>query len=264
MSMKKFKLFLLYLFLGIGLTVAQTKTVTGIVLSEEDNEPIIGASIIVKGNASLGTVTDFDGNFSINVPNNATTLVVSYVGMTPQEVAVSNQRITVMLRSSVELAEVVITALGISREKKALGYGVTEVKSDELVTSRGGLSNPITALQGKVSGLQISSNSGNIGGSSKVLIRGNSSISGNNAPLFVIDGVPIEGTDYNSTDTQRGAGGYDYGNLIQDINPDDIESLSVLKGPNASALYGSRAANGVIMITTKKGKKGDGYGITFN
>ena len=262
--MKKINLFLLYLFLGIGLTVAQTKTVTGLVLSEEDNEPIIGASIIVKDNASVGTVTDFDGNFSLSVPNNATTLVVSYVGMTPQEITVTNQRITVILKSSVELDEVVITALGISREKKALGYGVTEVKSEDLVTSRGGLTSPITALQGKVSGLQIAGNSGNMGGSSKVLIRGNSSISGNNQPLFVIDGVPIEGTDYNSTNTQRGAGGYDYGNLIQDINPDDIESMSVLKGPNASALYGSRAANGVIMITTKKGQKGEGYGVTFN
>ena len=262
--MKKFKFFLLYLFLGIGLAVAQTKTVTGLVLSQDDNEPVMGASVVVKGNTAIGTVTDMDGNFSLNVPENATVLVVSYVGMTPKEVAVSTQRITVVLESSVALDEVVVTALGITREKKALGYGVTEVKSEELVTSRGGLSSPITALQGKVSGLQIAGSSGNMGGSSKVLIRGNSSISGNNQPLFVIDGVPIEGTDFNSTDTQRGGGGYDYGNLIQDINPDDIESLSVLKGPNASALYGSRAANGVIMITTKKGKKGEGYGISFN
>lgn len=264
MSMKKFTSLLFCLFLGVGLATAQTRTVTGTVISEDDGEPVIGASVVIKGNATAGTVTDYNGNFSLSVPDDVKVLVVSYVGMTPRDVAVSTQPMTIVLYSSVDLDEVVITALGISREKKALGYGVTEVKSEELVTSRGGLNSPITALQGKVSGLQIASNSGNMGGSSKVLIRGNSSLSGNNQPLFVIDGVPIEGADYNSTATQRGAGGYDYGNLIQDINPDDIESLSVLKGPNASALYGSRAANGVIMITTKKGTKGEGYGISFN
>jgi TonB-linked SusC/RagA family outer membrane protein len=166
-----------------------------------------------------------------------------------------------------ELGQIVVTALGISREKKALGYSVTDVKGDELLKSRGGLSNPVNALQGKVAGLQIASSSGLLGGSSKVLIRGNHSISGNNQPLFVIDGVPIEGGDYNSAETQRGAGGFDYGNLIQDINPDDIENISVLKGANASALYGSRATNGVIMITTKKGaagKGGNGYNVTLN
>jgi TonB-linked SusC/RagA family outer membrane protein len=165
------------------------------------------------------------------------------------------------------LDEVVVTALGITREKKALGYAVSEVKGDELLKARGGVSNPINSLQGKVAGLQIASGSGSIGGSSKILIRGISSISGSNQPLFVIDGVPIEGKDFNSADAARGAGEYDYGNLIQDINPDDIENISVLKGPNASALYGSRAANGVIMITTKKGTRSyvsDGYGVTFN
>ncbi|MDR2775558.1 MAG: SusC/RagA family TonB-linked outer membrane protein [Tannerella sp.] len=261
--MRKFTFILICLFTGIGLAVSQTKTVRGTVISEEDNEPVIGASVIVKG-TSIGTVTDMDGNFSFEVPVDAKTLQVSYVGIKSQDVDIINGNITVILRSSISLDEVVITALGISREKKALGYAVTEVKGDDLVTARGGLNSPITALQGKVAGLQISNSTGNLGGSSKILIRGNSSISGNNQPLFVIDGVPVEGTDYNSSDTQRGAGGYDYGNLIQDINPDDIESLSVLKGPNASALYGSRAANGVIMITTKKGKKGEGYGITFN
>lgn len=262
--MRKFTFFLIYLLTGIGLTVAQTKTVRGTVISEEDQEPIIGASVVVKGSTTIGTVTDIDGNFNFEVPVSAKTLQVSYVGIKSQDVDITDGHITVVMQASISLDEVVVTALGISREKKALGYSVTEVNGDELTTARGGLSNPITALQGKVSGLQIASSNGNIGGSSKILIRGNSSISGNNQPLFIIDGVPIEGTDYNSTDTQRGAAGYDYGNLIQDINPDDIESLSVLKGPNASALYGSRATNGVIMITTKKGRKGEGYGITFN
>ncbi|MGL5272131.1 MAG: SusC/RagA family TonB-linked outer membrane protein, partial [Phocaeicola sp.] len=156
-----------------------------------------------------------------------------------------------------------VTAMGISREKKALGYAVSEVGGDDLVKARGGLTNPVNALQGKVAGLQISSGSGSMGGSSKILIRGVSSISGNNQPLFVVDGVPIEGSDCNSTSTQRGGGGYDYGNLVQDINPDDIESLSVLKGASASALYGSRANNGVVMITTKKGTKNEGLGVSF-
>ncbi|OAV66874.1 Enterobactin outer-membrane receptor [Bacteroidales bacterium Barb6XT] len=236
---------------------------TGTVLSADDGEPVIGASVMVKGTA-IGTITNIDGQFELNVPSSSRTLVISYVGMVTQEVAVQASVRVVLQSNTQNLDEVVVTALGISREKKALGYAVSEVKGDEMLKARGGVNNPINALQGKVAGLQIQGGAGSMGGSSKVLIRGVKSISGNNQPLFVIDGVPIEGSDYNSTDTQRGAGGYDYGNLIQDLNPDDIENISVLKGPNASALYGSRATNGVVMITTKKGKKGDGYGITFN
>jgi TonB-linked SusC/RagA family outer membrane protein len=188
------------------------------------------------------------------------------MGMKTVEFTASDNLIVSLDDDTEELGEVVVTALGISREKKALGYAVQEVKGDEMLKTRGGLSNPVNALQGKVAGLQIQNSSGALGGSAKVLIRGVKSISGNNQPLFVIDGVPIEGGDYNSTETARGGGGYDYGNLIQDINPDDIENISVLKGPNASALYGSRATNGVIMITTKKGtgKKGGGLGVTFS
>lgn len=261
--MKRLTYYLLCLFLSIGVATAQTTKVSGLVTSADDGEPVIGASIVVKG-TTVGTVTTFDGTFTLDVPQSAKTLVVSYIGMQPQEVAVSPS-VRVILKSDTQnLDEVVVTALGISREKKALGYAVSEVKGDEMLKARGGVNNPINALQGKVAGLQIQSGAGSMGGSSKVLIRGVKSISGNNQPLFVIDGVPIEGQDYNSTDTQRGAGGYDYGNLIQDLNPDDIENISVLKGPNASALYGSRATNGVVMITTKKGNKAEGYGITFN
>ena len=162
------------------------------------------------------------------------------------------------------LNDVVVTALGVSRQKKALGYAVTELKGDEMLKSRGGLSNPVNALQGKVAGLTISSSAGSMGGSSKVLLRGANSLSGSNQPLFVVDGVPIEGGDNNSTETQRGGGGYDYGNLIQDINPDDVENISVLKGASATALYGSRASNGVIMITTKRAKKSAGLGVEFS
>jgi TonB-dependent SusC/RagA subfamily outer membrane receptor len=189
-----------------------------------------------------------------------------------QEVRIEERSvIDVVMESDIfGLDEVVVTALGISREKKALGYAVSEVKGDEMIKARGGVSNPVNALQGKVAGLRITGSTGSLGGSSKIQIRGANSISGSNQPLFIVDGVPIEGSDFNSTNTQRGAEGYDYGNLIQDINPDDIESVSVLKGANASALYGSRAANGVIMITTKNGRgataggRATGYGVSFN
>ncbi|MDR2383619.1 MAG: SusC/RagA family TonB-linked outer membrane protein [Prevotellaceae bacterium] len=250
---------------GIGLAQAQSRSVSGKVLYAESDSPIAGASIIVKG-TSIGVTSGADGSFTISVPASSSTLQVSYIGTQLVEVEAADNMVVRLYDETEELGQIVVTALGISREKKALGYSVTDVKGDELLKSRGGLNNPVNALQGKVAGLQIASSSGLLGGSSKVLIRGNHSISGNNQPLFVIDGVPIEGSDYNSSETQRGGGGYDYGNLIQDINPDDIENVSVLKGANASALYGSRATNGVIMITTKKGAAGksSGYNITLN
>ena len=262
---KRIMMLFAYLLIIVSMATAQTFKVTGIVTSSEDGEPIVGASVLVKG-TSLGAITNFDGEFTISkVPETAKALQVSYIGMVTKEVPIKLGVIRIQLESDAKaLDEVVVTAMGLSRAKKALGYAVSEVKGDEMNKSRGGLNNPVNALQGKVAGLQISSGSGSMGGSSKILIRGVSSISGNNQPLFVIDGVPIEGSDFNSTDTQRGGGGYDYGNLVQDINPDDIESISVLKGASASALYGSRANNGVVMITTKKGAKNEGMGVSFS
>jgi TonB-linked SusC/RagA family outer membrane protein len=250
---------------GIGLAQAQSRSVSGKVLYADSDSPVAGASIIVKG-TSIGVTSGADGTFTINVPASTSILQVSYIGTRLAEVEATDNVIIRLYDDTEELGQIVVTALGISREKKALGYSVTDVKGDELLKSRGGLNNPVNALQGKVAGLQIASSSGLLGGSSKVLIRGNHSISGNNQPLFVVDGVPIEGSDYNDPEAQRGAGSYDYGNLIQDINPDDIENVSVLKGANASALYGSRATNGVIMITTKKGAagKGSGYNVSLN
>lgn len=232
---------------------------------DDDGQPIPGAAVVVDGVAG-GTVTDIDGNYVIMVPSRESVINVSFIGMKDKREVVG-RRTTVdvlMTADNEELDEVVVTALGISRERKALGYAIAEVGGDEMIKSRGGMNNPVNALQGKVAGLQISSGSGSMGGSSKMLIRGNNSISGNNQPLFVIDGVPIEGGDYNSTDTQRGAGGYDYGNLVADINPDDIESMTVLKGASATALYGSRASNGVVLITTKRGRIQPGYGVTIS
>lgn len=261
---KRLMLLMIGLLCGIGLATAQVTNINGVVTSREDGEPVIGASVLVKG-TTTGTITDVEGRFHFqNLPSSATILVVSFVGMTTQEVQIKTGTMNVVLSLDTEvLEEVVVTAMGISREKKALGYAVSEVGGDEMIKARGGISNPINALQGKVAGLQISSGTGSMGGSSKVLIRGVTSISGNNQPLFVVDGVPIEGSDFNSAGTQRGGGGYDYGNLIQDINPDDIENISVLKGASASALYGSRANNGVVMIATKKGKKDEGLGVSF-
>ena len=254
-------MFLAALFFCMGTALAQTK-VSGTVLSQEDGQPIIGAAVKVVGTGT-GMLTDINGSFNVTLPAGKDQLEISYLGFVSQTLTAKNGMRVFLKTDAQALKEVVVTAMGISREKKALGYAVSEVNADELIKSRGGLSNPVNALQGKVAGLQITSAAGSMGGSSKVLIRGNNSLSGSNQPLFVIDGVPIEGKDYNTVDAQRGAGGYDYGNLIQDLNPDDIESMSVLKGAAASALYGSRAANGVIMITTKKAKEQKGFGVEF-
>ena len=259
---ERLTMFMISLFLFAGSALAQTK-VSGTVLSQEDGQPIIGAAVRVDG-TSTGMLTDVNGRFDVTLPAGKNQLEITYLGYVTQTVQAKNGMRIFMKSDAQSLDEVVVTAMGISREKKALGYAVSEVDGSELIKSRGGLSNPVNALQGKVAGLQISSGAGSMGGSSKVLIRGNNSLSGSNQPLFVVDGVPLEGKDFNSTDTQRGGGGYDYGNLIQDLNPDDIESISVLKGAAASALYGSRASNGVIMITTKKAQKQQGLGIEFS
>ena len=260
------KIFLLIaLFAWFGsFAMSQTRVITGMVTSSTEG-PVIGVAVSVTG-TTIGALTGVDGRYTISVPQNATSLTFTYIGMGRQEVQIEGRSvIDVVMESDVfGLDEVVVTALGISRERKALGYAVSEVRGDEMIRARGGVSNPVNALQGKVAGLRIMGSTGSMGGSSKIQIRGANSISSNNQPLFVIDGVPIEGGDYNSDNTARGASGYDYGNLVQDINPDDIESISVLKGANAAALYGSRAANGVIMITTKKGRRVSGYGVSFS
>ena len=248
--------------------MAQTR-ITGTVTSTEDGLGIPGVSVIVKG-TTIGTITDIDGKYSLSVPEGSEALIFSFVGMLTQEVTIGNQVvINVQLTSSTEqLDEYVVTALGVSREKKALGYAVQDVKAEELLKGR---ENSIAgALTGKVSGLQISNNSGQLGGSSRILIRGASSVNGQNQPLFVVDGIAIDNSNFTDANQERGAGGYDYGSMANDINPDDIESVSVLKGPVAAALYGSRAANGVILITTKKGtaravsgEKGIGVSANF-
>lgn len=247
--MKKLTFILLCLMMAVGLATAQTTKVTGNVVSAEDGEPVIGASVIVKG-TTVGTVTDFDGNFSLEVPANSKLLEISYIGMANQLVPVS-ANVKVSLKSDTQnLDEVVVTAMGISREKKALGYAVQDVKADKL--TKGANSNLAGALQGKVSGMDIKPSSGMPGASSQITIRGARSFTGDNTPLYVVDGMPIASAADISTD--QSVTGTDISNRAVDIDPNDIESINVLKGQAASALYGIRASNGVIVITTKSGK----------
>ncbi len=232
--------------------------ISGTVIDVE-GEPLIGASVQIKATLK-GTITDADGKFTIDVTPN-TVLVIKYIGFVTQEVRVSNQKtLNITLEEEVNLLkEVAVTALGIKREKKALGYSVGEVKGEELEKAKE--TNVINALAGKVPGLVISQTAGGPSGSSRVIIRGSTELTGNNQPLYVVDGVPLDNTNFGSADTH---GGYDLGDGISSINPDDIENISVLKGPAASALYGSRASHGVILITTKKAGGKKRLGIEFN
>lgn len=210
--------------------------------------PLIGVSVIVVGTTN-GTITDMDGNFTLEC-NAGDELEISYIGYNTIRVkAQSNMQIT-LEESSTELEEVVITALGIKRDRKALGYGLSEVKGEELTKAKE--TNVINSLAGKVAGLVVSNTAGGASGSTRVMLRGTTELTGNNQPLYVVDGVPLDNTNFGSAGEQ---GGYDLGDGISAINPDDIETMTVLKGPAASALYGSRASHGVILITTKKAEQ---------
>lgn len=240
--------------LSVGIMTAQTKRVTGIVTSAEDGEPVIGASVLVKGQ-TIGAITGIDGDFVIpNVPESAKTLVVSYVGMISQEVDIKPGTMKVALKSdSKALDEVVVTAMGIKRDRKALGYAAQDLKSDQL--NKSGTTSLASAIQGKLTGVDIRQSSGAPGASSQIVIRGARSFDGNNQPLYVIDGMPINtSADFSTGNSVTGA---NYADRSIDINPEDIESINVLKGQAASALYGIRASNGVIVITTKRGSAGN-------
>ncbi|MGL5318785.1 MAG: SusC/RagA family TonB-linked outer membrane protein [Bacteroidales bacterium] len=241
--MRKLTLVLLCLLIGIGIVNAQSKA-SGVVLSAEDGQPIVGAAVVVKG-LSQGTVTDADGKFIVNLPTNSKILQVSYMGMKTQDVeAKANMRI--VLEPNVQnIDEVVVTALGMKKQEKALGYASSTVRNEELVAGKSG--SLMSGLSGKVAGLNITS-AGGTGSSQKVIVRGLTSFSANQ-PLYVIDGIPLMNEFSGSTGTNNTV---DFGNGANDINPDDVEAVTVLKGASATALYGSRAANGVIMITTKK------------
>lgn len=254
---KRIHLFLLALAIGVIQGAAQVTTVRGIVTTEEDGEPVIGASVIVKG-TSLGTVTDVNGRFELSgLPPSATRLLISYISLMAKEVAIAPQ-VSVTLKSDTHLLdEVVVTALGISREKKALGYTAQEVKQDALVQGKD--NNLLNSLSGKIAGVRITNTQGDVG-SSRIVIRGETSIAGENQPLFIVDGIPVDNSQLNARSSGR-----DFKNAIADLNPEDIKTLTVLKGPNAAALYGARAAHGAIVITTKGGdKRQKGIGITLH
>lgn len=236
-------------------------TITGTVVDSQ-NEPIIGATV-VEDKTTQGVITDIDGNFKITVSSSNATLKVSYIGMKAETINVGGKnKLSIMLEeSTVNIDEVVVTALGIKREAKALGYAVASVGNEEL--SAGKEQNIMSAISGKVAGVDISSTTAGPSGSTRVIIRGNSQLSGSNQPLYVIDGMPIDNTELEGPGKW---GGYDYGDVLSSLNPDDIENISILKGPSASALYGSKASNGVVLITTKSAgsKKGIGVEVSSN
>ncbi len=257
---KRLLSFLVICLCAVSMAFAQQK-VTGTVIESETGEPVVGASVLVKG-TSTGAATDINGKFTIqNVPSSAKVLVVSYIGMKTKEVAI-RPNLKISLDSDAQsLNDVMVTAMGIKRSAKALGYSATQVNNEQITETR--TNDIMSGLAGKIAGVQISTTSSDPGASNSVVIRGFSSITGSNQPLYIIDGVPLNNSTVYSGDGLNS--GYDFGNGASAVNPDDVESMTVLKGAAATALYGTRAANGVILITTKSGKKqGKAIGIEYN
>jgi TonB-linked SusC/RagA family outer membrane protein len=240
---------------------SQERTISGTVKAADNGSAVPGVNVILKG-TTVGTVTDIDGKYKLEVPAEGGTLVFSFIGLATQEVDIGQKSVidVNMQAETTQLNEVVVTALGVERAKNELPYAAQQVKGDAVTATQD--FNLINSLSGKVAGVDVKRNN-TMGGSTNILIRGFKSIYGNNQPLFVVDGVPVSNVNTNSSDERQGFEGYDYGNGAADINPDDISSINVLKGAAATALYGSRASNGVIMITTKKGRQKQGIGLTL-
>jgi TonB-linked SusC/RagA family outer membrane protein len=255
--MKKISLVLSLVLFALGFAVAQ-RTVTGTV-SDQKGEPMVGASVLVKG-TTTGVVSDIDGKYSLNLPAGATTLVFSFAGYVTQDVITSVSNVIDVTLEESTLQEVIVTALGISKQNKALGYATQQVGGDNLRESN--TTNIVDALNGKVAGAQITSSSGALGASSRIVLRGQTSLDGNNQALFVVDGLRIDNSEFG---TEGSTAGVAQSNRAIDLNASDIESITVLKGAAASALYGIDGARGVILVTTKKGnKKGKGLTIEYN
>ena len=251
-------LVLSFLFMVVGLwAAAQSRVLTGKVLDDQDGKPIPGVTVQATGysgtgNAKvIGTSTDMKGAFTLNVPSGFTSLTFTFIGMEPQTVLIGEKRsFTVRLKAaSTQVEEVVVTALGLTREAKALSYSRQGVDADALSENKS--SNFIASLAGKVAGVNIVP-PGVSNGTARIVIRGTNSLTGNAQPLFVVDGMIIENQPGDEDVTVSGAGALDYGNPVSDISPDDIANIEILKGPNAAALYGSRASQGVVLITTKR------------
>lgn len=239
----------------VEMNAQQQRVIKGKV-KDSQGEPLIGVNVLVVG-TTKGTMTDIDGNYSITVPSEDAVLQFSYTGFQKISLPIKNTKDfnVVMTENTQMLGEVVVTAMGIERKSKSLTYATQKVDGEELTRVKN--TNFVNALQGKTAGVVITPNATGAGSSSKVLIRGNASILGNNSPLIVIDGIPM--ADHQNGQIEGNiayGGGHDGGDGLSNINPDDIESINILKGANASALYGSRAANGVLLITTKKGQEG--------
>ncbi len=259
-SMKKVLLFGLSLLMVTTMSFAQDRTVSGKVTSAEDGSTLPGVNVVLKGTTN-GAVTDIDGNYKLTVPEDGGTLTFSFIGLVSQEVEIGSRSVIDMnMESDIQqLSEVVVSALGVERETKALGYSVQSVDSEAITAAKE--TNLVNSLTGRIAGVQVTGSSGAVGASSRIVLRGPNSITGDNQPLFIVDGVPI---DNGARGNSSSGGGTDYGNGAGEMNPDDIESITVLKGPNAAALYGSRASNGVILITTKSGKGTTGIGVSVS
>ena len=258
MNRKALLLFILALVISPFAVLAQTITVTGRVISSDDGYGLPGVTIQVKG-TTTGTVTDIDGNYSLNA-DSQDVLVFSFVGYKTKEIAVKGKtKINVTLDTDAQmLDDVVVTALGIRRQKRELGYATEEIGGELIAKSGSG--SVISALSGRSAGVQIINPNGVDGSSSRITIRGNNSILGDNQPLIVVDGVPMT----NEGGVTSWSGGRDWGTALNNINQEDIENIDILKGPTAAALYGSRGGNGVVLITTKKGSKQRGLGISYS
>ena len=239
--------------------VQKVSTVTGKVTSPTETMGLPGVNVVIKG-TTKGVITNLDGEYTIEVPDNFTVLQFSFIGFETQDIPVAGKSVidVVLMENAEAIDEVVVTALNIQRNKSSLGYSVTQIGSDEINQAKE--NNPVNSLAGKVAGLQITRAATGVDGSSRVVLRGVSSMLGNNRPLFVIDGIPME-SSYGGGGRW---GGTDSGDALSDLNPEDIESMTVLKGAGAAAAYGSRGANGVILVTTKKGKNRQGIGVSVS
>ena len=243
-----------------SVSLGQTGTLKGQLSDAEDNEAIIGANVFIQ-DLNKGSSTNSDGNFTIkNIPYGTYNLRISFIGYSPKTVVVTIDQKVVSLKETLsknvsQLEDIVVTAYGVEKRINELPYSAQEVQAEEI--TEGGLNNFVDAFSGRVSGMKVQSASG-MGGSTDIVLRGNSSLTGNNQALFVVDGVPYANERFNSSNAESGYKGYDYGTTGVDINPESIESITILKGPAAAALYGSRASNGAILIETKKGGSSQG------
>ncbi|MFN6088326.1 MAG: carboxypeptidase-like regulatory domain-containing protein [Cyclobacteriaceae bacterium] len=255
--MKKF-LLLCFSFVFVLSAWAQERVITGRVSSSEDGSALPGVNVIVKGTTS-GSVTDSDGKYSLSVPNSGGSLVFSFIGLKTAEIEIGDRTVVdVQLGLDItQLSEVVVTAGGVEQNKRALGYAIQTVNANDLIESR--QTNLLNAINSKSAGVSVVSSAGTPGASAQIRIRGGSSISRSNDPLFVIDGIPVD-----NSSTNNGVAGVNESNRLIDINPNDVESMTILKGPAATVQYGIRGSNGVVIVTTKKGKNKQKATITFS